>query len=175
MVLYRKEIGEKSAELQALQIAYRNCEESNRSLQNRIIVLEKAHQQLCTEVLQLRGELLSQEDVISICSSADVFSLNKRSNPTATTIDRLQQEIERLQNSLNTLENMLEDGKLYEDSADEIYRFREELEWERHLVQNYLNGFQRKEVLHNLLLSLIGKTKAENRLVEKLRNEARVK
>ena len=95
-----------------------------------------------------------------ICSLADVFSANKRSNSALVTISRLQNEIARLENSLNTLEAMVEDGQLNQDATDEITRFREELEWERQLLHHYLKGFERKEDLHNLLMCLMEKTKA---------------
>lgn len=112
---------------------------------------------------------------MGICSASDVFSSNKRANPAASTIDKLQAEIGRLEATLNSLEAMLEDGKLNEDAADEIYKFREELAWERHLVFSYLQGFEKKEALQSLFSSLVEKTTADFRLTEKLRNEVRVK
>ena len=60
MVWYRKTIGERTAELEALRVAHTECQEANREQLSKIGVFEKAHQQLCTEVLQLRGQVLSQ-------------------------------------------------------------------------------------------------------------------
>jgi len=151
MVCYRKIIGERTAELEALRTAHSECQEVSRAQQGKLAVLEKAHQQLCMEVLQLRGQVLTQEEVMDLCSSVDVSSSNKRSNPAVTDVSRLQNEINRLEFSLNSLETMLEKGQLNQETAEEIHGFREELEWERQLVASYLEGFQRKEVLHHLL------------------------
>lgn len=70
---------------------------------------------------------------------------------------------------------MLTNGQLTEAMREEIQNAKKEFEYEKTRVSAYLDGASKKHHIEKILSSLIQKSKAEGRLIEKLSKDGRMK